>query len=230
MSLIMELRNISKSFPGVKALDDMNLQLEEGEVHAIVGENGAGKSTLMKIITGVYHQDAGDIILRGEIAKIKDPNESYNKGIAIIYQETSLFTDMTVLENIFLGHEPTKKLFGLFRYIDYKSMRKKARETFQKLGMEVNLDAYVKDLGVASKQMVEIAKALTYDADILILDEPTAALTNKEVKALFSIICRLEKRKRLHALYQPPSGRGVRNRRPGDCDSRRRIRADGKDQ
>ncbi len=192
MGDIMELRNISKSFPGVKALSNMQLKLQEGEVHAVVGENGAGKSTLMKIITGVYHQDEGDIVLRGEVTKMKDPNEAYAKGIAIIYQETSLFTDMTVLENMFLGHETTKKLFGFINYIDYKSMRKRAKETFKKLGMEVDLDAYVKDLGVASKQMVEIAKALTYDADILILDEPTAALTNKEVKALFSIINRLK--------------------------------------
>ena len=192
MGDIMELRNISKSFPGVKALSNMQLKLQEGEVHAVVGENGAGKSTLMKIITGVYHQDEGDIVLRGEVTKMKDPNEAYAKGIAIIYQETSLFMDMTVLENMFLGHETTKKLFGFIHYIDYKSMRKRAKETFKKLGMDVDLDAYVKDLGVASKQMVEIAKALTYDADILILDEPTAALTNKEVKALFSIINRLK--------------------------------------
>ncbi len=192
MSEIMELRNISKTFPGVKALSNMQLKLQEGEVHAVVGENGAGKSTMMKIITGVYHQDEGDIVLRGEVTKMKDPNEAYAKGIAIIYQETSLFTEMTVLENMFLGHETTKKLFGFIHYIDYKSMRKRAKETFKKLGMDVDLDAYVKDLGVASKQMVEIAKALTYDADILILDEPTAALTNKEVKALFSIINRLK--------------------------------------
>ena len=191
MSLIMELRNIAKTFPGVKALDDMSLQLEKGEVHAIVGENGAGKSTLMKIITGVYRPDAGEIILRGKSVKMKDPNEAYSKGIAIIYQETSLFTEMTVLENMFLGHEPVKKILGVIKTIDYKSMRKKAQETFKKLGMDIDLDAYVKDLGVASKQMVEIAKALTYDAEILILDEPTAALTNKEVQSLFSIICRL---------------------------------------
>lgn len=192
MGYIMELKNISKTFPGVQALSNMQLQLEEGEVHAIVGENGAGKSTLMKIITGVYHQEEGDIILRGEAVRMKDPNEAYSKGIAIIYQETSLFTDMTVLENLFLGHEPTRKICGLFTGIDYKTMRQKAKETFAKLGMEIDLDAYVKDLGVAAKQMVEIAKALTYEADILILDEPTAALTNKEVKSLFSIISRLK--------------------------------------
>lgn len=192
MSHIMELRNITKTFPGVKALDNMQLSLEEGEVHAVVGENGAGKSTMMKIITGVYHQDEGDIVLRGQVTKMKNPNEAYAKGIAIIYQETSLFPDMTVLDNMFLGHEPVSKKLGLFKGIDYKTMRKKAEETFSKLGMDIDLDAYVSDLGVAAKQMVEIAKALTYDADILILDEPTAALTNKEVKSLFNIINRLK--------------------------------------
>jgi ABC-type sugar transport system ATPase subunit len=191
MSSILELRNIDKSFPGVKALDDMKIVLEEGEVHAVVGENGAGKSTLMKIITGVFHSDKGDIILRGKKIKMKNPNEAFSKGIAIIYQETSLFTDMTVLDNMFLGHEPTKKAMGFIKAIDYKTMRKRATETFAKLGMEIDLDAYVRDLGVATKQMIEIAKALTYDADILILDEPTAALTNKEVNALFVIINRL---------------------------------------
>ena len=192
MNEIMELRNISKHFPGVKALSNMQLKLQEGEVHAVVGENGAGKSTLMKIITGVYHQDEGDIVLRGKIINMKDPNDAFAKGIAIIYQETSLFLNMTVLENMFLGHEIVGTFFGFINYIDYKSMRNKAWETFNKLGIHIDLDTYVKDLSVASKQMVEIAKALTYKADILILDEPTAALTNKEVNALFSIIKRLK--------------------------------------
>ena len=140
----------------------------------------------MKIITGVYHPDKGDVLLRGEKITVKNPNEAYAKGIAIIYQETSLFTDMTVLDNMFLGHEPIRKVFGIFNGIDYKTMRERATETFGRLGMDMDLDAYVRDLGVASKQMVEIAKALTYDADILILDEPSAALTNKEVKSLLT--------------------------------------------
>lgn len=192
MSCILELKDIDKSFPGVKALDGMKIKLEEGEVHAVVGENGAGKSTMMKIITGVISPDKGDILLRGKKIIVKNPNEAYAKGIAIIYQETSLFIDMTVLDNMFLGHEPTRKVLGIFNGIDYKTMRKRATETFKRLGMEMDLDAYVRDLGVASKQMVEIAKALTYEADILILDEPSAALTNKEVKSLFNIINRLK--------------------------------------
>jgi len=192
MSLILELKNIKKSFPGVIALNDMHLALEKGEVHAVCGENGAGKSTLMKIITGVCHPDEGEIHLNGEKTDIKEPNDAYLKGIAIIYQETSLFSEMTVLENLFLGHEPTKKLFGLINFIDYKAMRVKAMDLFNKLGMQIDLDITVSELGVAEKQMVEIAKALTYEANILILDEPTAALTNKEVTSLFEVVNRLK--------------------------------------
>ncbi|WP_025640620.1 sugar ABC transporter ATP-binding protein [Schnuerera ultunensis] len=153
MSNALELKNITKTFPGVKALDNMQLSLEKGEIHAICGENGAGKSTLMKIITGVYQPDKGDIILNGEKVTFKNPNEAYDKGISIIYQENSLFPDLTVLENMFIGHEPTKSI-GPIKAIDYKAM--------------------------------------TYDADILILDEPTAALTNRETEALFRIIDRLK--------------------------------------
>jgi len=192
MSAVLELKNIEKRFPGVTALKDMHLVLKKGEVHAVCGENGAGKSTLMKIITGVYHPDEGEMLLNGERVVIKEPNDAYSKGIAIIYQETSLFPDMTVLENLFLGHEPVKRRFGIIKSIDYGAMRVKAADIFNKLGMQVDLDITVSELGVAAKQMVEIAKALTYEANILILDEPTAALTNKEVKALFEVVKRLK--------------------------------------
>lgn len=192
MESVLELKNIEKRFPGVVALKDMHLELKKGEVHAVCGENGAGKSTLMKIITGVYHPDEGEMLLNGKKVVIKEPNEAYDKGIAIIYQETSLFPDMTVLENLFLGHEPVKKVLGVVNSIDYSSMKAKALEIFEKFGMKVDLNTTVSELGVASKQMVEIAKALTYDANILILDEPTAALTNKEVKALFELVKRLK--------------------------------------
>ncbi len=191
MSYVLELKNIVKVFPGVRALDNMQLQLEEGELHAVCGENGAGKSTLMKVITGVYKPDEGEIILKGETIKISNPNDAYAKGIAIIYQETSLFPELTVLENIFIGHEPTKQILGI-PVIDYSEMRKRATQIFNKLGIEIDLDGLVSELGVATKQMVEIAKALTYEAEILILDEPTAALTNREVRALFETIARLK--------------------------------------
>src|SRR5450830_800442 len=143
MSVILELRNIEKRFPGIVALKDMHLVLNKGEVHAVCGENGAGKSTLMKIITGVYHPDEGEMFLNGERVVIKEPNEAYSKGIAIIYQETSLFMDMTVLENMFLGHEPMRKFLGMVNIIDYNAMRAKATDIFKKLGMMVDLDITV---------------------------------------------------------------------------------------
>ncbi len=194
MDIILKLEDICKSFPGVKALDHMQIELARGEMHAVCGENGAGKSTMMKVITGVYKADSGNMYLNGEKVSIREPNDAYAKGIAIIFQETSLFKDLTVLENIFMGHEPVKKVFGGINNIDYKAMRAKAQQIFEFLGIDkdISFDAKVDDLGVAAKQMVEIAKALTYDANILIFDEPTAALTSKDVRALFGTIARLK--------------------------------------
>ncbi len=194
MDIILKLEDICKSFPGVKALDHMQIELARGEMHAVCGENGAGKSTLMKVITGVYKADSGNMYLNGEKVTIREPNDAYAKGIAIIFQETSLFKDLTVLENIFMGHEPVKKVLGVIPNIDYRAMKEKAQQIFEFLGIdkEISFDAKVDDLGVAAKQMVEIAKALTYDANILIFDEPTAALTSKDVRALFQTIARLK--------------------------------------
>ncbi len=192
---VLRIRSISKSFPGVNALTDMTIDLRHAEVHAVCGENGAGKSTLMKIITGIYKPDRGSMELNGEILEVKNPNEAYARGIAIIFQETSLFPDLTVLENIFMGHELRRPLLGaakLFSILDYPAMRTKAKEIFDRLGMAVDLDVRVADLGVATKQMVEIAKALSFDSRILILDEPTASLTNKEVDTLFETIRNLK--------------------------------------
>lgn len=193
MGTILKLEHIYKSFPGVKALDDMQIELEQGEMHAVCGENGAGKSTLMKVITGVYKADSGNMYLNGEKITVKEPNDAYGKGIAIIFQETSLFKDLTVLENMFMGHEPVKSICGI-KNLDYAAMHKKADEIFGFLGItDIAYDEKIDNLGVAAKQMVEIAKALTYDASILIFDEPTAALTNKEVRSLFETISRLKK-------------------------------------
>lgn len=192
--VILKLEDINKSFPGVKALQHMQIELARGEMHAVCGENGAGKSTMMKVIPGVHKADSGKIYLNGEQVTIREPNDAYGKGIAIIFQETSLFKDLTVLENMFMGHEPVTKLAGFISNIDYGAMRKKADEIFDFLGIagQIDYDAKIDNLGVASKQMVEIAKALTYDAKVLIFDEPTAALTNKEVRALFRTIARLK--------------------------------------
>jgi ABC-type sugar transport system ATPase subunit len=193
--IVLRIEGVSKSFPGVNALTNMTVDLRRGEVHAVCGENGAGKSTLMKIITGIYKPDRGQMILNGELLDIANPNQAYARGIAIIFQETSLFPDLTVLENLFMGHELKKPLVGALRVpsiLDYPSMREKAEEIFGRLGMSVDLDVRVSNLGVATKQMVEIAKALTFDSRILILDEPTAALTNKEVDTLFDTIRKLK--------------------------------------
>ena len=188
---ILVLDKINKIFPGVHALKDMSLSIRKGEVQAICGENGAGKSTLMKVVTGVYKQESGDVIFDGKKINVTNPNQAYEMGIAIMYQETSLFAEMTVLENMFLNHEITKRVAGM-KVLDYKAMREKANEIFAKMNTTMDLDVKVKDISMAKKQMVEIAKALTFKTRVLIMDEPTASLTQKEVEGLFEIIRNLK--------------------------------------
>ena len=188
---ILVLDKINKSFPGVHALKDMSFSVRKGEVHAICGENGAGKSTLMKVVTGVYHQDSGDIYVDGKKVDIKGPDNAFEQGIAIMYQETSLFNEMTILENMFLNHEITKKI-GPLTVLDYKAMENRVNAIFQKMNVRLNLHEKVKNIGMASKQLVEIAKALTFNSRVLIMDEPTASLTDREVTALFEIIRNLK--------------------------------------
>lgn len=192
MDNILELKDINKSFPGVHALKDMSISIRKGEVHAVCGENGAGKSTLMKVITGVYKQESGDIVFDGQKVDINNPNEAFELGIAIMYQETSLFPEMTILENMYLNHEVTKKKFGL-NIMDYETMGTRAKEIFDSLSCSFSLDSKVKEISMAQKQLVEIAKALTFDTRILIMDEPTASLTQREVESLFQIIRKLKK-------------------------------------
>lgn len=191
-STILELKDIVKTFPGVLALNGINFELKSGEIHAICGENGAGKSTLMKVVCGVYKPDRGTIRVNGREEHFSNPMEAYEKGVSIIFQETSLFEEMTVLDNLFLGHEMTKKI-GPVSVIDYEAMKKRAEEIFGRLNTAIDLDTTIKQLGMAQKQMVEIAKALTFDANIIIFDEPTASLTQREVTALFEIIGNLKK-------------------------------------
>lgn len=188
---ILKLESIVKTFPGVLALNGINFDLKGGEVHAICGENGAGKSTLMKVVCGVYQPDSGSIWVNGEEKKFANPMEAYASGVSIIFQETSLFEEMTVLENLFLGHEIHKKIAGI-QVLDYPAMTKRAKEIFKRLNTGIDLNTKIKVLGMAQKQMVEIAKALTFDAKILILDEPTASLTDREVEALFATIRKLK--------------------------------------
>lgn len=188
---ILVLDKINKSFPGVHALKDMSFSVRKGEVHAICGENGAGKSTLMKVVTGVYRQDSGDIYVDGKKVDIKSPNNAFDQGIAIMYQETSLFNEMTILENMFLNHEIMRKI-GPIPVLDYRAMEARVSAIFQKMNVRLDLNAKVRDIGMASKQLVEIAKALTFNSKILIMDEPTASLTDREVTALFEIIRNLK--------------------------------------
>jgi ABC-type sugar transport system ATPase subunit len=188
----LRLSSITKTFPGVLALSDMNFELKEGEIHAVCGENGAGKSTLMKVVTGVYGPDSGTISLFGREVSFVNPLDAFAKGISIIYQETSLFEEMTVLENLFLNREIVKKI-GPFTALDYRAMAEKMESIFQSLHISIPVDEKIKNLGMAQKQMVEIARALTFESRILILDEPTASLTLKEVDSLFAIIRNLKK-------------------------------------
>lgn len=184
---LLELSGVSKTFPGVKALDQVEFRLKAGEVHALLGENGAGKSTLMKIISGIYHRDSGSYRIDG--AEIGDltPRKAQELGIAIIHQELNMCTDLTVAENMFLGRE--EKGFGLIRQ---KEMNRQARSVLERLKIDIDPVTVVKKLPVSKQQMVEIAKALSTNARILIMDEPTSALTEREITELFRIIRELK--------------------------------------
>jgi len=186
MPELLRMEGIEKTFPGVKALSGVNLVLESGELHALIGENGAGKSTLMKILAGVYRKDAGEIFVNGNKIDELDPDLSLKLGISIIYQEFNLFSDLTVAENIFIRREPKNK--SLKFVIDYKQQKKKTQEVLDILNLKIKPDQKVSDLSVAEQQMVEIAKALSMKSQILVMDEPTAALTESEITELFKVI------------------------------------------
>ena len=180
----IEMRGINKSFGSNQVLKDAGFLLKDGEVHALMGENGAGKSTLMKILTGVYTKDAGTILVDGVEVNYKNPQEAEKAGIVFIYQEINSLFDLTVEENLFMGKEITKG-FGI---CDKKAMRAKAQEVMDRLGVSIPIDAVMGDLSVGQQQMVEICKALMVDAKVLIMDEPTAALTQSETEVLFEVM------------------------------------------
>ena len=183
VSPLLEMRGITKRFPGVTALDSVDFELEKGEVHVLLGENGAGKSTLIKMLSGAYQPDEGQILLNGEPVNISSAIVAQELGISTIYQEFNLVPQLTVAENIFLGRQPRR--FGL---VDRRKMVEEARRLLERMKVRVAPNALVSNLGVARQQMVEIAKALSLDAQILVMDEPTASLSGQEVERLFEII------------------------------------------
>ncbi|RVU54467.1 multiple monosaccharide ABC transporter ATP-binding protein [Anaerosphaera multitolerans] len=187
---ILQMKNITKEFPGVKALDDVNLNVVEGTIHAIVGENGAGKSTLMNILSGVYPYGtySGDIVYEGEVCKLKNIKESEEKGIVIIHQELALVPNLSIKENIFLGNERSKK--GI---IDWNKTYKDAKKYTELVGLDEDLNVLVEEIGVGKQQLVEIAKALSKNVKLLILDEPTASLNDDDSEKLLDLILDLKK-------------------------------------
>ena len=187
---LLEMNSISKFFPGVKALDNMSFDLKPGEVHVLIGENGAGKSTLMKILAGAYTPDGGELLVEGKKITRFDPIAAQKNGIGIIYQEFNLVPYLSVAENIFIDHMPKK--LGVF--IDKKKMHDEAKKLLDSMAMSVDTHALANSITVAQQQMVEVAKALTHDLKILIMDEPTASLSDREIEQLFEIVESLKKR------------------------------------
>lgn len=188
--IALEMRNITKTFPGVKALNQVCFQVKKGEVHAIVGENGAGKSTLMKVLNGVYQADEGQIFLEGKEVKIENINKAQELGISLIFQETNLIPQLSVAENFFLGKLPRTKM-GL---VDWKYMEQQVTSVFSQLNYRITPKETVVNLSAADKQMVEIARAISRNAKVIIMDEPTSSLTDVEIENLFSIINGLKKK------------------------------------
>ncbi len=189
---LLELRGIVKRFPGVLALNGVNFTVQAGEVHVLLGENGAGKSTLIKILSGVYLPDAGDILCDGRPVAIRNPRDAQTVGISTIYQELNLVPDMTVAENIFLGREPMRvRRLGI---VDRKELVRQARKLLAALNLQIDPQAVVKRLGIAQQQMVEIAKALSISSRVIVMDEPTAVLTAHEIDQLFAAIAALKQR------------------------------------
>lgn len=186
--ILVQMQGIEKRFPGVHALNDVQFELRAGEVHALVGENGAGKSTLMKVLSGVYRKDGGRILYKGREVDIPNPRAAQLLGISIIHQELNLMPHLTVAQNIFIGREPRR---GLPFWLDEDQINRKAQELFEMMHLKLDPRARVADLTVAKQQMVEIAKALSFNSEVLIMDEPTAALTESEIEELFRIVRQL---------------------------------------
>ena len=184
---VLELRHAAKSFGAVRALSDGQVQLRAGEVHALLGENGAGKSTLVKILAGVHQPDSGTLTIAGRETALHGPAAAKAAGIAVIYQEPTLFPDLTVAENMFIGRQP----LGAARRIDRRAMHAQAAQTFARLGVPLDPARVARGLSIADQQVVEIGKALLLDARVIVMDEPTAALSAAEVERLFDVVATL---------------------------------------
>jgi len=187
--IILSLKGITKEFPGVKALDDVTINIERGTIHGLVGENGAGKSTLIKVLAGIYRPDAGEIVLEGQTRKFASPIEARAAGISVVHQEIKLAEPLSVAENMFLGNVMMKG-----RLVDWKGMRQRAREIVDDLGMDIDVNAQVSSLTVAKKQIVEIMHAINNNSKILVMDEPSAVLTNRELDVMFRIVRQLREK------------------------------------
>lgn len=185
---VLELDNIVKVFPGVRALSNVSLSLYPGQVTALVGENGAGKSTVVKILTGIYQPDEGTIRIDNNAIRLQKPQDAAHAGITAIHQETVLFDDLSVAENIFIGHAPSAR-FGL---IDWRLMNDQATQLLERIGATINPATRLRDLGIANKHLVAIARALSIDARVVIMDEPTAALSHKEIEELYTLVEQLK--------------------------------------
>ena len=187
--LALRMRDVGKTFPGVKALDGVDFELRAGEVMALVGENGAGKSTLLKILAGVYQPDEGEISVAGEVVEISDPQDSQRLNIAMIHQELNLAEHLSVAENVFVGREPRTRL----GFVDFRRMNQETRKLFEESLHTADIDprVEVRRLSIAQKQLVEIARALSLKADVIVMDEPTSSLSESEVKVLLELVCRL---------------------------------------
>ena len=181
---VLRLSGISKSFPGVQALSEVSLDLYAGKVTALVGENGAGKSTIVKVLTGIYQPDAGAILLDGQEMRFPSPQAASDAGVTAIHQETVLFDELSIAENIFIGHAPR----GRFGLIDRAAMNDQARILLSRIGADLDPRVKLRDLGIASKHLVAIARALSIDARVVIMDEPTAALSYKEINELYDLV------------------------------------------
>jgi ABC-type sugar transport system ATPase subunit len=192
MEPTLKLEHISKSFAGVEVLHDISLSVEKGEIHSIIGENGAGKSTLMKIIGGIYTVNEGTILKNGEVITPKDPLDAIGKGIGIVHQELSIADNLTVAQNMLAGYEPVNKL----GFINDKELVRRAGRMLDNMGLSIDPTLKAGDLSVGMQQVVEIAKVMSRDIDLLILDEPTSSLSEKEIRHLFGLLHALRKQKK----------------------------------